>query len=214
MGSQAVFKQRINKGGKRVAKEGGKMDINEATNERRALIKARSLNSFYGMCGILILNLGSVASARAEEATDNPVAIKLVKPLAIEEISLLSFGWLVIDTSLTTHTTVDFSGDSRYPDGYLLAPSVSSFGSPQLGVFKITGSPDEAVTVTMTKGGDLNDEDRNTLTVIGIVPSRDNGSTLDSDGELFVKSGIIFSHSPLQPPGIYRGTYTVTVVYP
>ncbi|USG59751.1 DUF4402 domain-containing protein [Sneathiella marina] len=172
------------------------------------------------VCGLLILSLGFGASALAGEATDNPVAIKLLKSLGIEEITKMNLGGVVLDGVGGFDTLAFYSSSSghlakfEYSDelNYSARPKI---GTRQLGEIKITGTPGATVTFSVEKGANLSNGKGDILKIREMyrTPFSDEG-TLDSNGVLIITTGIELEYSGKPALGTYTGSYTVTANYP
>ncbi|USG59762.1 DUF4402 domain-containing protein [Sneathiella marina] len=161
-------------------------------------------------CGLAVIGLGVVTSALAGEATDNPVAINLVKPLTIEETTAMDLGELIVDNGGNNY--IIFQVGDNFDDGFTLL-GATSYGTPQPGVFKITGIPKSRVTITMEERTNPLNEAKVEMTIAGIYASFSNGDTLDDDGVLNIKSGILLQYPSGATGNFTGGTYTVTIEY-
>ncbi|USG59764.1 DUF4402 domain-containing protein [Sneathiella marina] len=161
-------------------------------------------------CGLAAIGLGVVSAALAEEATDNPVAINLVKLLTVQQTTAMDLGELIVGNNPDNYIYLEV-GD-ELPGGFTLH-GATSYGTPQPGVFKITGIPKSRVTITMKEGTNPRNEAKVELTIAGVYGSFSNGNTLNKDGVLNIKSGILLQYPSGATGNFTGGTYTVTIEY-
>ncbi|USG59752.1 DUF4402 domain-containing protein [Sneathiella marina] len=191
----------------------------------KSLPEMKSLKSLPIICAYAVIGLGLATailgfatSALAEEATDNPVAIKLLKSLGIKEITKMNLGgvyspvvdWGRFDTLILYQSNGRLGLVEYDEDINATIPPTTS--ATQRGEILITGTPSEIVNLSMV-GGTLSNGTTN-MKIRGIQIGRSGPHRLDSNGMLTLLTGIEISYSGTPTLGAYTGTYTVTVNYP
>ncbi|USG59763.1 DUF4402 domain-containing protein [Sneathiella marina] len=170
------------------------------------------MKRFFRACGLAAIGLGMVTFARAGEATDNPVAIELLEPLTLEEITPLNFGTMFLDTSIERFVAVTDTGDFAVlpPGPYAL------YGTPpHTGVIKITGRPNAEISISLDFGPaiDITNTDGDSLTFETVRHFKSPPHLLDGEGEFMFITGGVLRTSVGQAPGTYTGTYLITANY-
>ena len=157
-----------------------------------------------GLAATMLAAIYSQA-AFAADATGNASATVLA-PLTITETTAMNFGDVSGDTNNATTVVLTTAGATSSADGAFTG------GSPQAGVFNVTGATGQsyditlpAAAVTLTSGG-------NTVTVDTFTDDTAGTGTLTGGTDTF-NVGATLNLSAAQPAGAYTGTYTVTVDY-
>lgn len=146
-------------------------------------------------------------TVKAQTATANASA-NIVQPLEIMKVADLAFGNIAAGPVSGT-VTIDTDG-SRSGDGgitLIAAGNVSNAAN-----FSIVGYPEATFTIELPSSI-LIESNGNEMMVDNFVSSLGDMSTLDVDGNSDLTVGATLNVEANQEPGLYTGTFDVTVAY-
>ena len=157
---------------------------------------------------VAALTLGATP-ALAVPATQNATATaRIIKPLSLTSVQNLDLGSITLLGSGSTTVGISAAGVFSCPAG-----NVTCAGAPQVAVYKVTGTNNQAVTVT---AGDVlmkNQSDATkTLTLDVDAPATVNLGNSGNAGFSFPIGGAI-TVSGATVEGTYVGDFDVTVNY-
>jgi hypothetical protein len=155
--------------------------------------------------GASIFSLGLVSAATAAEITSSVSAHVLV-PITITEITTMDFGTITLSSQGITTISLDTNGS-------VSGTNATSSGSPAAAVFNITGSPDEALDITIATNTTPVTTGSDTITLDTFVHDAGATPTTDSSGLLTLSVGASLTTAATQAGGTYEGDYTMTVNY-
>jgi len=151
-------------------------------------------------------NFATVGSSNNRSGGDASAVI--VQPNEISKVTNLSFGNIAAGNSFGT-VVIDVYGERDASGGVTLI-SAGNVSSPA--IFDITGFPNATFTISLpeviylTSGSDQ-------MEVINFVSDLGNSSLLNQEGEAQLKVGATLNVDANQPPGLYIGSFDVTVAY-
>ncbi len=147
----------------------------------------------------------------AEAATQSSVGrVRTVRPIIINLTRDLDFGSLIIATTAGRATINPRTDVRTRTGGVTLAPG----GTPGAARFAVTGTASRPVQVTLgarptlTRSGGTE-----TMTMTALTMNGGINRTLTAAGTLDLRIGGTLAVAANQVPGVYVGTFTVTVDY-
>lgn len=157
---------------------------------------------------VAVLALGSSAAQAAEATGEGTITAKIVSPVSItQQGEGLDFGTMIAPTEAATVTIESSGSRSSSKSGILVGTNEGAAG-----IFEITGTPDQSVTVTLPDSATLNGSESGEMTVKTFTSSKGTAFTLDG-GTVTMNVGATLHVGASQPEGEYTGTYDVTVSY-
>jgi len=158
---------------------------------------------------LIVAIFSSSLNAQTASATASADAsARIIAPLEIFKVADLKFGNIAAGTS--AGTVVIGTDDSRVKTGgvtLIAAGNVSNSASFDiLGYPEATFTIDIPTTIQIVSGSDE-------MTVDNFVSNLGNASSLDLSGEANLKVGATLNVDANQAPGLYTGSFDVTVAY-
>jgi hypothetical protein len=158
---------------------------------------------------LVIVAVSNNAKAQSTPSVATATAsAQIIQPLVITKVADLAFGNIAAGT--TSGTVVIDTDGNRMGDGgitLITAGSVSNAAN-----FSITGYPDATFTIELPTSILIASSD-NQMTVDNFVSSLGETSSLDAMGESMLNVGATLNVEANQAPGLYEGTFDVTVAY-
>lgn len=187
--------------------------------------------NFLSLAAIFAVALfSSNASAQTNtEATENTDAhAKLIKVMTITNANAngLDFGTIVLLTADASTVVLNAADAARTYDAGKNAAAVNATQTPNTADYNITGTPNESYAITLPPTVNLattttaTGTDTEAAMTITLLKARANGagsdavvSTLSSTGTDSFKVGGQLNIKAAQIPGVYTGSFDVTVDY-
>jgi hypothetical protein len=158
---------------------------------------------------LFVAVLTSSVNAQTASSTANAEAsARIIAPLEILKVADLKFGNIAAGPS--AGTVVIATDDARTKSGgvtLIAAGNVSNAAS-----FDIVGYPDGTFTIDIPESIIISADDEE-MTVDNFVSNLGASSTLNTDGEANLKVGATLNVEANQAPGLYTGSFDVTVAY-
>jgi len=158
---------------------------------------------------LVIVAVSKTSQAQVPQSTATATAsAQIVQPLVITKVADLAFGNIAAGTASGT-VVIDTDGNRMGDGGITLitAGSVSNAAN-----FSLTGYPEATFTIELPTSILITSDD-NQMTVDNFVSSLGETSSLDEMGEANLNVGATLNVEPNQAPGLYEGTFDVTVAY-
>ena len=158
---------------------------------------------------LVIVVVSNTANAQSTPSVASATAsAQIIQPLVITKVTDLAFGNIAAGTTAGT-VVIDTDGNRTGDGGITLitAGSVSNAAN-----FSITGYAEATFTVELPTSIVIS-SNGNEMTVDNFVSSLGETSSLDVLGEANLNVGATLNVESNQAPGLYEGTFDVTVAY-
>lgn len=141
-----------------------------------------------------------------------PITLTLWRTLSVAQTTALNFGTIEVTGGNSTVRILPQNGNRTVTSGTSGVNLIQ--GSPgAAGEFAITGNPNAPVTITLPSSTTLTGPGAAmTVNNFARTPSGNN-LNLDASGAMTLKIGASLNVNTAQAPGIYNGTYSMTVSY-
>ena len=151
---------------------------------------------------VFVLFAGSV---RADTITGN-VSAQIILPLTIIEEVPMKFGKIMTPVAGGTVTLASASNTITTTLSHVA-------GTQQRGFFTVEGEAGMPITISFPSSTTVTDANSNTMTVDNFTHAAGPTPAIGWGGEISFRVGARLTVDNDQPPGIYTGTYTITVAY-
>ncbi len=165
------------------------------------------LNKKLGLTLITFLSVGLVAHKAFAASDTGTATATVISPLAIAADQDLAFGSLDAGTGGTVVMTA--LGARSATGGVFLSPSDAG----NQGTFDVTGTGTSTYTVTLPANGVVTLTSGANSMDVGTFTSNPSGTGALVGGAQVLAVGATLTVASAQAPGVYSGTYTVTVEY-
>jgi Domain of unknown function (DUF4402) len=157
---------------------------------------------------VIALGLSCAAGSHAQVIQSGTGNAVVLNSGTLTEIDELDFGSLIASTTATGTATINPTTNVRTVGGGVTAAG----GTPIRATFMAAGTPGRVVTFNLPNGSiTISNGTGGTMTVSNFTRSGPNPLRLDANGFLIVRVGARLNVGINQAPGVYTGTYNVTV---
>lgn len=167
-------------------------------------------------CAVMFLGATQIASAQASGSASASGKAYIVTAISISSNQDLLFGQIVSDT-VGGAVTIGNDGTRTSTEPVLLSQSGSLYSTVQQAVFAITGEPGYVYTITLPSSAVTlsgTGSTPPTMTVDTFTSNPTSTGTLDATlGTSTLNVGATLHVGANQTPGLYSGTFSVTVAY-
>jgi hypothetical protein len=150
-------------------------------------------------------------NAQDEATTAGDASATIIETISIVKDIELRFG---VFQAIAAQTDLVIS-----PDGVLTSNGISHFGNHQAGTFDVSGAPDATYAITLPDDGAVTlapvSGSAPAMAVKDFTSNPTPTGTLNNAGEQTINVGgtLVVGSNATQLPGLYEGTYNVTVAY-
>ena len=157
------------------------------------------------LIAVFAFTLAISGALKAADTYTFTATATLHKLIDVQEQTALNFGtWGIDPNGASGDLVLGFNDDATTTTDNVY------HGSAATGVYAISGSADTDVNITVNTGNTLT----NGTTTLGAVYTLDNATvTLDAGGNGLLKVGGSLSVTSSSTPGVYNGTFQVTLSY-
>lgn len=171
-----------------------------------------------GRVGLTLAAMGGCAAAWSQTGTTPPVSVpawaQVVTPLTITSATTLNFGVFVADTADGTVVIAPQATAFRSKTGNITLLDGWSMGGPSTVV--VGGTPNTTFSVNLpTSAVTLNGPNSNVMTISNFTSSLgSNKGTIGGNSWANFLVGGTLNVGASQVPGIYSGSFSLSVTYP
>lgn len=158
--------------------------------------------------GLVLALAAGAANAQAQVNQSGTGTVLVLNAGTLTEVDQLDFGHLIAGSIATGTATINPTTNVRTVSGGVVAAG----GAPMRATFMASGTPNRVVTFNLPNSSiTISNGAGGTMTVSNFTRSGPTPLRLDALGFLTVHVGARLNVGVNQAPGVYTGTYTITV---